>query len=261
MDILKLWRVAGTLASVGLLYTVIFPASASEDTQPWSFVNGSAQGYSVQLVSASPMPGTKMAAGQTVDFKVTVSYELSIAEKGAIILVVQDENNKNLTEGRAQERAPVKRGKGTVTLTQRLVVPGGSNEVRLFIPLVPNGIDNTSGELVLRYPVNYEGKTSDIGYPTVAGALKDLHSQRDVTFGQANGWTIAEDRSHFTMWSFAPAGDPAYPSAVKRSVVQQGAGSTMEMKILCESTQGACDKLVRDFNLLNQRALESVKGK
>ncbi|HEX3912723.1 MAG TPA: hypothetical protein VHW71_04385 [Steroidobacteraceae bacterium] len=230
-----------------------FPA---DGPMPWAFINGSAKGYSIKLESASPAPGTPLTKGQTVEFKITVSYRLSIADSGAIILVVQDEANKNLLGDRKQQSQPVSHGKGTVTLTETLVIPEGGKEVRLFIPLVPNGITNTSGELLIRYPL-----VASIGYPSVAAALADLHSKPEVTFSVRNGWTVAEDQNHSSFWSFPPEGDPAYPSAVKRTAVQTQAGINLEMKILCQSTQAACDKLVADFNALNERMRNSFKSK
>jgi hypothetical protein len=248
---------------VFLVVLGFFAASvdAADATLPWSFVNGSAKGYSIQLVSASPLPGTRVAAGQTVDFRVTVAYQLSMADKGSIVMVVQDENNKNLLESKLQQSQIVDRGKGRVTLTESFTVPTGIYEVRLFLPLVPQGLEHTDGELVLRYPVSNEAKPSTIGYPSVAAALADLRSKPDVQFSEAHGWTIAEDRGHFTIWSFAPPGDPAYPSAVKRTAVQEGSGAGMQMNVLCESTQSACDKLVSDFQALNDRMRDSIKSK
>jgi hypothetical protein len=236
-------------------------ATAADTPLPWSFVNGSAKGYSIQLVSAFPAPGTKVAVGQTLEFKITVSYQLSIADKGSIVLVLQDENNKSLLTERPQQSQSVNRGKGTITLTQSFVVPSGSSEVRLFVPLVPQGIEHTDGELVLRYPVSNDVKYSTIGYPSVAAALEDLHSKPDVQFRDDRGWTIAEDASHYTFWSFPPAGDPAYPAAVQRVIVQEEGGINLKMNVLCESTQSACDKLVQDFEALNERMRESFKGK
>ena len=157
-------------------------AALVDGSMPWAFINGSAEGYSIKLESASPAPGTPLTVGQTVEFKIRVSYRLSIADSGAIILVVQDEANKNLLGDRKQESQPATRGHGTLTLTERFVVPAGSKEIRLFIPLVPNGISHTSGELLIRYPV-----------------------------------------------------------------------------VLCQSTQAACDKLVADFNALNERMRNSFK--
>jgi hypothetical protein len=77
-------------------------ANAVDAALPWSFVNGSAKGYSIQLISAFPAPGSKVAVGQTVEFKIIVSYQLSIADKGSIVLVIQDENNKNLLTAKPQ---------------------------------------------------------------------------------------------------------------------------------------------------------------
>jgi hypothetical protein len=226
---------------------------------PWAFVNGSAKGYSIKLESATPAPGTPLTVGQTVEFKIRVSYQLSIADSGTIILVVQDEANKNLLGDRKQQSQPTTHGHGTLTLIDSFVVPAGSKEVRLFIPLVPSGISNTSGELLIRYPILDGNSASSIGYPSVAAALADLHSKPEVKFSVQNGWTIAEDRSHSSFWSFPPEGDPAYPSAVKRIVLQTGAGINLEMKVLCQSTQAACDKLVADFNALNERMRNSFK--
>jgi hypothetical protein len=127
-------------------------AVAADGPIQWAFVNGSATGYSMKLESASPAPGTPITVGQTVEFKFTVSYELSLKDKGAIVLVIQDETNKRLDDGK-QQSENVLRGKGTVTLTQSLMVPAGREEVMFFIPLVPAGISHTSGELVVRYPV------------------------------------------------------------------------------------------------------------
>src|SRR5258708_14302008 len=158
---------------------------------PWAFVNGSAKGYSLKLESASPAPGTPVTIGQTVQFKITVSYQLYIADTGAILLVVQDETNKNLLGDRNQQSQSVSRGKGTVTLTDSFVVPAGGNEVRLFIPLVPQGMTNTDGELVVRYPVNDTAKGSSIGYPSVAAALSDFHFNSALNFSYQNEWTIA----------------------------------------------------------------------
>jgi hypothetical protein len=237
-------------------------AIADQAPMPWTFVNGSGDGYSIRLNSASPPPGTHVVAGQTVELKIAVSYELSIADKGSILLVVQDETDKSLLPDKKQPSQSVVRGKGTVTLTESFVVPAGSSEVRLFIPLVPSGMSHTSGELVIRYPITDPKASSGIGYPSVAAALADLHSRPEVIFREEGGWIIAEDRSHYTLWSFAPADDSAYPSAVKRTAIQAAGGSvTMNMNILCESTQNACDKLVADFNELNERARDSLKSK
>jgi hypothetical protein len=88
-----------------------------------------------------------------------------------------------------------------------------------------------------------------------------LHSNPEVQFRDEHGWTIAEDSSHHTFWSFPPTGHPAYPSAVERIIVQGNGGISLKMNVLCESTQSACDKLVQEFEALNQRMQDSFKRK
>jgi hypothetical protein len=252
-----MWYPSGRFSNTFLLAVALapltYPVSASAQESPWSFVNGVAEGYSVQLVSAVPAPGTQVFPGQTLEFEVTVAYQLSIADTGSVLLVVQDENNKNLAGEQPQQSRVVKRGRGDVTLTQSFVVPPGANEVRLFIPLVPNGVEHTSGEQVIRYPVGHEARSSTIGYPTVAAALAGLRTKPGVEFSEQNGWTIAADKSHFTLWSFAPQGYPAYPAVVKRAAVQTTAGVNMKMDVLCEASKSACDQLMLEFQTLNQR--------
>jgi hypothetical protein len=160
-----------------------------------------------------------------------------------------------------QQHVDVHKGNGSVTLQDSLVVPEGVKEIRLFIPIVPKGMSNTSGELILRYPVIREASSSTIGYPTVEAALKDLHSHPDVEFRVEHGWTTASDTSHNTVWSFPPVGDPAYPSAVRRMAVQDAKGVNLKMDVLCQASQSACDKLVQDFNALNERVRQSMQGK
>jgi len=50
------------------------------------------------------------------------------------------------------------------------------------------------------------------------------------------------------------------PSAVKRIAVQ-GNGHQHGMRVQCESTQSACDKLRADFQALKERMRDSLKSK
>jgi hypothetical protein len=88
---------------------------------------------------------------------------------------------------------------------------------------------------------------SDIGYKTVAKTLAGLKTRPGLAFSTVRGWTIVTDEAQLTVWSFAPASDPSYPSVVKRMVISTAAGSTVTLKVLCESTKASCDNLVREF--------------
>lgn len=135
MGILKLNYVSGFAAYSALLWTLALPAFAVDPALPWSFVNGAAEGYSIQLLSAEPSPGTAVTAGQSVEFKVTVSYKLSVADRGAIVLVIQDEDNRSLSPGNRQQSRPVARGEGTLTLNESFVVPAGGQGSALVHPV------------------------------------------------------------------------------------------------------------------------------
>lgn len=128
-------------------------ALATEPELPWVFNAPRAEGYTIDLAAIEPKPGTPLTRGETIIFKATVSYDLEIAQKGIVILVIQDEKNKALTGDRPQAMQEVTRGKGTITLEDSIIVPRGSKEVRLFIPLVPDGVKTTTGEVTVRWPI------------------------------------------------------------------------------------------------------------
>jgi hypothetical protein len=61
-------------------------------------------------------------------------------------------------------------------------------------------------------------KTS-IGYESVAAALKAVQAKPGIETRVENGWFVVVDNAARTIWSFAPQGHPAYPTAVQRTVV------------------------------------------
>jgi hypothetical protein len=106
-----------------------------------------------------------------------------------------------------------------------------------------------------------EERPSDIGYPTVAAALDGLRTKSDVTESVQSGWTIFEDRTALTVWSFAPSDDPAYPSAVRRTIVTKDGSAVMNMRVLCEAAKAACDRLVERFNESNRSIRDQLQSK
>lgn len=54
----------------------------------------------------------------------------------------------------------------------------------------------------------------------MAEALTDLRAKPGVVVRVEGHWTIAEERKEFVMWSFAPAGHPAYPAIIKRNLYE-----------------------------------------
>jgi len=101
---------------------------------------------------------------------------------------------------------------------------------------------------------------SGIGYPSPGAAMEALHARPDVIFSVQNGWIIASDRTNQTVWSFSPVGDPAFPTAVKREVVQSGDNFYVVTKIMCRGTQAACDAVSAEFHALNQAAKQNLQS-
>jgi hypothetical protein len=99
-------------------------------------------------------------------------------------------------------------------------------------------------------------RMSSIGYPSVADALSALKARSDVKLSVQDGWTVIQDG--MTLWSFTPADHAAHPSAVKRTLVEQDGGLYVAMNVLCQSTKSACDRLVADFEQLNEQMRASI---
>lgn len=103
-----------------------------------------------------------------------------------------------------------------------------------------------------------EAPRSTIGYESVAKALEALRARRDVSISVQGGWTIVDDTSNKTFWSFSPPSYPAYPAAVKREIKEGKGGIYVAMDIHCEASKAACDQLVVDFQKLNESVRQSM---
>ena len=126
------------------------PVVALPAEMPWAFNGRAAEGYSIRAVSVDPVPGTKLSVGSKITFTVSLSYAMTIASHGRVVLVVEDEQNVLLGP---QSSRDVSGASGTLSLQQTIAVPSNAKEVRLFIPLVPDGLTTTYGEVTLRYPI------------------------------------------------------------------------------------------------------------
>jgi hypothetical protein len=81
-----------------------------------------------------------------------------------------------------------------------------------------------------------------IPYDSLEEALKDLHANPAVTFRDEKGWIVALDTKTSVAWLLTPVGHPAYPSIVRRRIVNRADGAHLETKILCLASQAVCDK-------------------
>lgn len=135
------------------LLSIISGCAATDNPRlPWAFNAPRAEGYAIDLVNVKPAPGTPLAAGTLVEFLVKVNYSLSVASRGTIVLVFENEKNKvKAPEITRRVASPA----GEVTLRERITVPDDAKELRLFIPLVPQNAVHTTGEVTIRYPIEH----------------------------------------------------------------------------------------------------------
>jgi hypothetical protein len=106
-----------------------------------------------------------------------------------------------------------------------------------------------------------EASHSTIGFKTAEAALKAVKAESGVVETEQNGWAIFADYAHHTIWSFAPVGHPAYPTAVKREFVERDGSISVEMGIQCEASKPACDDVVQAFDALNQELKRSAESR
>jgi hypothetical protein len=128
------------------------PALAREARQ-WAFNAPPAKGYGITLNSIDPAPGTPLTRGSEVTITASVTYQMSVANQGRVVLVCQERRNRCITETGKQVTQTVMAPSGTATLTQKVTIPTEGKEIRIFIPLVPAGLTRTTGEVTVRYPL------------------------------------------------------------------------------------------------------------
>lgn len=81
-----------------------------------------------------------------------------------------------------------------------------------------------------------------ISYDTLDEAIRALRAKPGVKFRDERGWTVAEDMQAATVWLFTLPGHPAYPSMVKRTLVNRPGGAYFETNVRCFASQEICDR-------------------
>jgi hypothetical protein len=136
-----------------ILFSTASTSLEAKDELPWAFNGIRAEGYSIDLVTVDPQPGTPLVAGSAVEFKITLTYKMTIAKKGTIVLVFQDDKNRRAKVDSPWVSQAVTEPTGTVSLVDTITIPMHAKELRLFVPLEPEGLNETSGEVTIRYPI------------------------------------------------------------------------------------------------------------
>jgi len=96
---------------------------------------------------------------------------------------------------------------------------------------------------------------------TVPELLTKLKSNPDARISNDRGWEIVSVKSERALYSFTPESHPAYPSYVKREVVESEGRVQIKTSVKCRAEKNVCDQLVKDFIALNNQIKEKVNTK
>ena len=122
-----------------------------------------------------------------------------------------------------------------------------------IIPLLISGLCSADEAL------GYKGRNGKVfGYESVELALEALRNKPNVDISEKAGWTIVNDNSERALWSFAPFNHSAYPSVVRRAVVEKNGQIFIETQVRCGAKKVDCDKLVQDFIELNNKVTQEI---
>ena len=75
------------------------------------------------------------------------------------------------------------------------------------------------------------------------------------------GWTVIEDPSTLSLWSFTSQGHAAHPAAIHRKIITEGDDIFIKMDVLCEASKPACDQLAVEFNALNEQVRKDLQAR
>jgi hypothetical protein len=102
-------------------------------------------------------------------------------------------------------------------------------------------------------------QTRDITYGSPEAALESLRLTEGVTIREENDWFVVTDASEQTIWSLTQRTHPAYPTIVKRSIVDGGETLIMDMRVNCGAEKSICDMVVQQFQAGDEAATRSLR--
>ena len=138
---------------VGVAFAVSYALASAAEARAGDVIKvGQGDGCSVSYVEAVPKPGAKLPTGVGLEFRVRVRYTLSAADGGRILLVFQDGRGAPLVQGE-QAQVHLESGSGEAALTGSVVIPTGTKRVKLFVPMMPEGVAQTTAAIMIQYAV------------------------------------------------------------------------------------------------------------
>jgi len=97
-----------------------------------------------------------------------------------------------------------------------------------------------------------------IGYPSVAAAYADLVGRPGASVYAAGEFVVVTESSGLVVWTFTQPPHPAHPAVARRAIVERNGAIFVDMAILCEAARRPCDRLVRDFEELNEQMRQAI---
>jgi len=94
-----------------------------------------------------------------------------------------------------------------------------------------------------------------IAEPSVAAVLAALRADATAEFREQRGWTVVASRegAHAVEWFFTPEGHEAHPAVVKRTAYDQDGVGFIDLAVLCQVEEAACERLLVDFRQRHER--------
>ncbi|MBB1400095.1 molecular chaperone DnaJ [Pseudoalteromonas sp. SG44-8] len=106
--------------------------------------------------------------------------------------------------------------------------------------------------------------SDDLGYDgfnaegkSVEQTLEDLKNDKSFSVQEQDGWVIASSNQG-VMFSFTPKNHDAHPAYVERRVIEREGAIHIAMSVRCGASKEACDALVKSFQELNKKIMESM---
>lgn len=110
--------------------------------------------------------------------------------------------------------------------------------------------------------LGYQGTNPDtFGHSNLDELVESFQNDPKAEITMQQGWTVivVRDEKRMDLWSITPKDHFAYPSAVKRSIVERDGSVFIEMDVSCHAEIIQCDELVEQFVQLNNQMAESFK--
>ena len=128
----------------------------------------------------------------------------------------------------------------------------------VFIFLVSGCASTSKEENKLGYNGLVNESSENLG---ALQSLANLKNNPDAKFRIDRGWTIVDVNSKHeqSIYSFTPESHPAYPSIVKREIIEIDGSIHIDMSAKCGASKEVCDELIQQFLALNNKISQSMQ--